>query len=130
MDSQESDLFDLDDDDGFVEDPFHNEEGGVIANMEVVRRKVSKTIEEAAREEVDKENMDKDSNRAKPAILSPERINRTTTNFTSILDPLSEGQEKIIHNMMREWVEAHGGKAFPPDLQLLADRVGVASPGR
>ena len=71
VDSQESDLFDLDNDDGFVEDPFHDNEGGVIANMEVVRREVPRTVKETIREGVDKDNMDEDSDGADPAISSP-----------------------------------------------------------
>ena len=131
VDSQESDLFDLEDDDGFVEDPFHDEEGGVIANMDAVGREASKMVGEAAREGVDKDNMDKDSDpgRADPAISSPEKINRTTTDFSNIPNAPSEGQRDIIYNMLREWVEARGREAFPPSLQLLADRIGVAALG-
>ena len=131
VDSQESDLFDLEDDDGFVEDPFHDEEGGVIANMDAVGREASKTVGEAAGEGVDKDNMDKDSDpgRAEPAISSPEKINRTTTDFSNIPNAPSEGQRDIIYNMLREWVEARGREAFPPSLQLLADRIGVAALG-
>ena len=112
-----------------MEDPFHDDEGGVIANMEVVRREVSQTVKEAVREEVDKDNMDKDSDSAEPVILSPERINRTTTGVTSLPNPSSEGRQEIIHNMLRERVETRGGEVFPPALQLLADHVGVASSG-
>jgi hypothetical protein len=132
VDSQESDLFDLDDDDGFVEDPFHDEERDVIANMNAVVRDASKTDEEAAGEDVDIDDMDEDGNpgRANPTISSPEKINRTTTDFTNIPNALSEGQRDIIHNMLREWVDTRGCEAFPPSLQRLADRIGVATSDR
>jgi hypothetical protein len=75
VDSQESDLFVLEDVDGFVEDPFHDKEGGVIANMDAVGRKAPTTAKETAGEEVDKDNMDEDSDPggADPTISSPEK---------------------------------------------------------
>ena len=131
VDSQESDLFYLDDDGGFVEDPFHDDEGGVIANIEVVGREASKTAEKTAGEEADKDNMEEDSEpgMADPTISSPGKINRTKTDFTNIPNDPLEGQREIIQNMLREWVEARGCEAFPSSLQLLADRIGVALPG-
>jgi hypothetical protein len=55
VDSQESDLFELDNDDGFVDDPFHDKEREIIANMEEVVQDTSRTGKAAAREDV---NMD------------------------------------------------------------------------
>jgi hypothetical protein len=43
VDSQESDLFELDNDDGFVDDPFQDEDREIIANLEEVVRDTSRT---------------------------------------------------------------------------------------
>jgi hypothetical protein len=132
VDSQESDLFELDEDDGFVEDPFHDEEREVIANMEEVAHDASKMDEEAAGKDVDMDNTDDDGDpgRANPTISSPEKITRITTDLTNIPSVPSEEQRDIIHSMLREWVDTHGCEALPPSLQWLADRIGVVTSDR
>ncbi len=89
-----------------MEDPFHDIEGGVIANMDEVLGKVPKVLQEA--EDTEKEYMDKESDpdRAAPTISSPGKINHTTSDFINRPNAPSEGQQDIICNMLHEWVEA------------------------
>ena len=72
-----------------MEDPFHDDGGGIIANMDLVRREDLTTVEEVAMANVDEDIMDKDSDGAEPVILSPVRINRTAAILN---DSGSEGQ--------------------------------------
>ena len=129
VDSQESDLFELDNDDGFVEDPFHDEDRDIIANMEEVVRDTSRTGKAAAGKDVDMDQKedDSDKDRAIPSISSPGKINRITTHLSNIPSALSEEQREMIHNMLKEWTETRGGEDLPPSLQLLAGRIGLAA---
>ncbi len=44
IDSQESDLFGGYENNGFIEDPFHDEDGGIIANMDLLKRMGPRTL--------------------------------------------------------------------------------------
>ncbi len=108
IDSQESDLFGGYEKDGFIEDPFHNKDGGIIANMDLLKTDWPKnaldaTAAMATREMADEEDDAKLSEGAME-ILSPGKINRKVTNFDEIPKEPSAGQHEVIHNMLREWV--------------------------
>jgi hypothetical protein len=129
VDSQETDLFELDEDDYFVEH-LHNDEGGIIDNMEaVVGETPHKMAEKAAEKDVDMDDVDAEGDQggADCTISSPEKINRMTTNFDEITNVPSEGQRDIIYGMSREWAGTRGDKDLPPPLQALADQIGVAT---
>jgi hypothetical protein len=126
IDSQESDLFRGYENDGFIEDPFHDEDGGIIANMDLLKTDGPKNASDATtamatREMADKEDDAKLSEGAMK-ILSPGKINRKVMNFDEIPKKPSAGQHEVIHNMLREWVETHNTKEpLPPVLRSLAN---------
>ncbi len=104
IDSQESDLFGGYKNDGFVEDPFHNKDGGIIANMDLLKGEGPDNMVDAA-EAGDDKDMDDVGDDGKPgkgaaSISSPEKINRKATNFDEIPNEPSVGQQEVIHTML------------------------------
>ena len=67
---------------------------------------------------------------ASRTVSSPEKITQMTMDLNDLPNIPTEIQREAIHNMLREWVETRGTEALPPSLQLLADRIGVATPSR
>ncbi len=113
-----------------MEDPFHDDEGGIIDNMEaVVGETPHKMAEKATGKDADMDDVDVEGNQggADRTISSPEKINRMTTNFDEITNVPSEGQRDIIYGMLREWAEMRGNEDLLPPLQALADRIDVAT---
>ncbi len=104
IDSQESDLFEGYEDDGFIEDPFHDKDRGIIANMDLLKEdKQEMTAGSEARwddVEMTDVHMDDIPGVKAPEILSPEKITRKATNFAEIPPEPSEGQQEVIHNML------------------------------
>jgi hypothetical protein len=95
IDSQESDLFGGYENDGFIKDQFHNEDGGIIANMDLLRGDGPNNTADAA-EARDTEDMvdgQNDGNLGKGAatISSPKKITRKATNFDDIPNEPSAG---------------------------------------
>ena len=132
IDSQESDLFGLDGDEDFTDDPFHDDVGGVIANMEAVGGSTVNTAQPNVEQDVEMYDEDKEGQPAEASrsVSSPEKITRMTMDLNNLPTIPTEIQREAIHNMLREWVETRGTEALPPSLQLLADRIGVATPSR
>jgi hypothetical protein len=133
INSQESDLFEGYENDSFVEDPFHDKDGGIIANMDLLKGNgpnmvAAKGAKGDNKDKVDMEDEDMADNEA-PKISSPKKITWKATNFAEILPAPPAGQQEVIQNMLREWVETHGSDLLPPLLQNLARqvRVNVAS---
>ncbi len=129
MDSQELDLFEGYKNDGFVEDPFHNKDCGIIANMDLLKGNRSNMVaaEGAKGDNKDKADMEDEDMADDEAlkISSPEKITRKATNFAEIPPAPPAGQQEVIQNMLREWVETHSSDPLPPLLQNLACRDGV-----
>ena len=115
-----------------MEDPFHNDDGVVIVNMEAVGGNNSNTVQAVVGHDAEMYDEDEDAHPvgASRTISSPEKITRMTANFNDLPNVPTEGQREIIHNILREWVETRGTEVLPPLLQLLADRIGVATPSR
>ncbi len=79
IDSQESDLFGGYKNDGFIEDPFHNKDGGIIVNMDLLKGDGPDNTVDAA-EAGDDKDMDDMGDDGKPgkgaaSISSPKKIN-------------------------------------------------------
>jgi hypothetical protein len=129
INSQELDLCEGYENDGFVEDPFHNKDGGIIANMDLLKENGPNMVaaEGAKGDDKDKADMEDEdmADDEAPKISSPEKITRKATNFAEIPPAPSARQQEVIQNMLREWVETHGSDPLPPLLQNLARQVGV-----
>ncbi len=124
IDSQESDLFEGYENNGFVEDPFYDKDEGIIANMDLLKgNRPNMVAAEGAKgdhkDKGDMEDEDMADNKA-PKFSSPEKITRKATNFAEILPVPPAGQQEVIQNMLQEWVETHGSDPLPPLLQNLA----------
>jgi hypothetical protein len=132
IDSQESDLFGGYENNGFVEDPFHDKDGGIIANMDLLKGDGPNNTVDAA-EAGDDEDMDDvgdegELGKGAASISSPKKINWKATNFDEIPNKPSVGQQEVIHTMLREWAETHGTKEpLPPVLRSLANQIGVST---
>jgi hypothetical protein len=132
IDSQESDLFGGYENNGFVKDPFHDEDGGIIANMDLLRGDGPNNMADAAEARDTEEMVDgqDDGNLGKGAatISLPKKITRKATKFDDIPNEPSAGQQEVIHTMLQEWVETHGTKEpLPPVLCSLVNRIGVVT---
>ncbi len=133
IDSQESDLFGGYENEGFVEDPFHGKDSGIIANMDLLRGDSPDNMADDEAEARDTEEMvdgqdDGNLGKAAATISSLKKITHKATNFDDIPNEPSAGQQEVIHTMLREWVETHGTKEpLPPVLCSLANRIGVVA---
>ncbi len=129
IDSQELDLFEGYKNDGFVEDPFHDKDSGIIANMDLLKESGSNMVAAKGAKGDDKDKVDMEdedmANDKASKISSSKKITRKATNFAEIPPAPPAGQQKVIQNMLREWVETHGSDPLPPLLQSLACQVGV-----
>jgi hypothetical protein len=95
IDSHESDLFGGYENDGFVEDPFHDEDAGIIANMDLLKGDIpNKTLDAAAARDAGEM-----ADVREETILSPGKINCKVTNFEEIPKEPSAGQHEVIHTM-------------------------------
>jgi hypothetical protein len=103
-DSQESDLFEGYENVGFVEDPFHDKDSGIIANMDLLKRNGSNMVAAKGAKGDNKDKADmKDEDMADdeaPKISSPKKITQKATNFAEIPQAPPAGQQKVIQNML------------------------------
>jgi hypothetical protein len=60
-------------------------------------------------------------------LLSPGKIIRKATKFAEIPPEPSEGQQELIHSMLRKWANSQRMEPLPPLLASLATRVGVST---
>jgi hypothetical protein len=103
IDSQESDLFEPLDDDNFVDDPFGNADGNIITNLTFITNDSTKK-DVVAQDNKDNEEMaEKEDNVV--VLSSPWKIICKATKFTEISPEPSEGQQELIHGMLRKWAD-------------------------
>ncbi len=60
-------------------------------------------------------------------LLSPGKIIRKATKFAEIPPEPSEGQQELIHGMLRKWADTQGTELLPPLLASLAACMGVST---
>jgi hypothetical protein len=106
IDSQESDLFEGYENDCFVEDPFHDKDSGIIANMDLLKGNGPGTVAAKGargddKDKADMEDEDMADNEA-PKISSPKKITQKVTNFAEIPLAPPAGQQEVIQNMLQE----------------------------
>ncbi len=131
IDSQESDLFDADEDSS-INEPFDTiMEGGIITNLQYVSRSTL-TGEEPWEKHID-DSQEKDIvNNAEAinsnndvVVRSPAKVTRKATTSLGIPHVALQGQRDLVKGLIRDWVEKGGSEELPLNLVALAEYVGI-----
>jgi hypothetical protein len=131
IDSQEADLFHMDNDSS-VKDPFNTVvDGGIITNLQYVSGLAlagedtsEKVVDDSQEKEVNKE-ADIDSSNDNLVVMSLGKVTRKATMSSGIPQEASQGQRNLVQGLIWEWVDKQGPEDLPPNLVPLAECVGI-----
>jgi hypothetical protein len=131
INSQESDLFDADEDSS-IDEPFDTiMDGGIITNLQYVSRSTlageepwEKHIDDSKEKDVvnNAEAIDSNDN---VVVRSPAKVTCKATTSLGIPHVASQGQRDLVKGLIRDWVEKRGSEELPLNLVALAERIGI-----
>jgi hypothetical protein len=131
IDSQESDLFDVDGDSS-IDEPFDTiMEGGIITNLQYVSRYTlageepwEKHIDDSQEKDV-VNNAEAINSNDGMVVRSPAKVTRKATTSLGISQVALQGQCDLVKGLIRDWVEKRGTEELPLNLVALAECVGI-----
>jgi hypothetical protein len=131
IDSQESDLFDANEDSS-INEPFDMiMEGGIITNLQYISRSTlvgeepwEKHIDDSQEKDV-VNNAEAINSNDKVVVRSPAKVTRKATTSLEIPQEASQGQRNLVKGLIRDWVKKRGSEELPLNLVALAEHVGI-----
>jgi hypothetical protein len=120
VDSQETDLFEQDDDESNAEEL---DDGGVITNLtnitQLSGKRVHQQSDEMAVDDKDEDDEVQVVDNDVEMLQSPKKVTCTVMAHSGIPKEMTENQKAAITSMVEEWMADHKGKLLPPQLATL-----------
>jgi hypothetical protein len=131
IDSQESDVFDIDNNSSADNTTDMIVDGGIITNLQYVLGSAlareetrEKDADEGQEKEVNK-NAENNSSHNKVMVMSPAKVTRKATTSSGIPQEALQGQQDLVQGLVQQWVNSQGSKALLAELASLAAQVGI-----
>jgi hypothetical protein len=131
IDSQESDIFDVNNDSSNDDTIDMIVDGGIITNLQYVSGPASareetreKDADEGQEKEVDAK-ADNNNSHKKVMVMSLAKVTRKATTSSGIPQEASQGQQDLVQGLIQQWVNMQGSEVLPPELASLAVRLWI-----
>jgi hypothetical protein len=125
IDSQESDIFDANNNSSDDDTINMIVNGGIITNLQYVLGPASageatreKDADEGQEKEVDAK-ADNDNSQGKVMVMSPAKVTHKATSSLGIPQQALQGQQDLVQGLIQQWVNMQGSKVLPPELASL-----------
>jgi hypothetical protein len=131
IDSQESDIFNNDDNSSNDNTINMIVDGGIITNLQYVLGPASageETREKDADEDQEKEveaKADNNNSHNKVMVMSPAMVTCKAMTSLGIPQEALQGWQDLVQGLIQQWVNMQGSEVLPPELASLAAGVGI-----
>jgi hypothetical protein len=131
IDSQESDIFDVNNDSSKDNTFSMIVDSGIITNLQYVSGSASageetreKDADKGQEKEVDTK-ADNYNSHDKVMVMSPAKVTRKATTSSGIPEEALQGQQDLVQGLIQQWVNMQGSEVLPPELASLAAQVRI-----